>query len=561
MTLTEDRFTIHDPNAAKLSWQVPVQIGAVGGHVPRTVLVGDKPETVVFPGCDKPVQANYGDVGYYRVDYDEASLKALINDYKNLPPSNRAVLVADQWAMVQAGRADASLYLDLTKALGGETERVVWSSVINALEEIDRLERVDGEIDTLVQRIAHIRTWTYITHRPGWLDDSAHWQERALAIEDRLSDALHDRLTQRFVDRRAASLVRYLAEARDLLAAVSAAGEVLVEGHYLGRMKGFRFVADQAADGESARALLAAANRVLRREVTTRAKRLAADPDGAFMLDPAGTIAWHGETIARLLPGDTLLAPRVEVLAADFLDGALRDLVRRRLDDVVRGTVEQGLKPLFTAQTLPVGAAARGLLFRLGETLGTLDTVEAAPLTAGLTAEDRRALTRAGVRFGTETIHVAALLKPAAIGLRVLLCSIRAGAALPTPPAGRVAVPAEMVARDHADAIGYRIIGPVAIRVDRLERLTAALRRSAQAPGGFVLEPEWASSLGVKLGDLPAIVAALGYRGVAQEDGPLRFVPLPRRARRNGAGRRPPAVKPGDADHPFAKLKELEFGR
>jgi aminopeptidase N len=168
VTLTEDRFTIHDPNAAKLSWQVPVQIGAVGGHVPRTVLVGDKPETVVFPGCDKPVQANYGDVGYYRVDYDEASLKALINDYKNLPPSNRAVLVADQWAMVQAGRADASLYLDLTKALGGETERVVWSSVINALEEIDRLER--GAPDRVAFRHYAVSLLHPVLDRLGWND-------------------------------------------------------------------------------------------------------------------------------------------------------------------------------------------------------------------------------------------------------------------------------------------------------------------------------------------------------------------------------------------------------
>jgi ATP-dependent RNA helicase SUPV3L1/SUV3 len=463
-----------------------------------------------------------------------------IPDFRNVMSEQHARLLAQIW-----------------NHLSGPTERLPADWVA---AQIGRLERVDGEIDTLVQRIAHIRTWTYITHRAGWLDDSAHWQERALAIEDRLSDALHDRLTQRFVDRRAASLVRYLAEARDLLASVSAAGEVLVEGHYLGRMKGFRFVADTTADGESARALLAAANRVLRREVAARAKRLAADPDTAFMLDPAGTIAWHGETIARLLPGETLLTPRVEVLAADFLDGAVRDLVRRRLDDVVRRAVEQSLKPLFTALALPVGAAARGLLFRLGETLGTLDAVDAAPLMAGLTADDRRALSRAGIRFGTETIYLASLLKPAAIDRRILLCSIRAGTALPPLPAGRVAVPADRVVRDYADAIGYRIVGPVAIRVDRLERLTAALRQHAQTPGGFVLEPEWASSLGVKLGDLPAIVTALGYRGTEQ-DGWLRFVPLPRRARRNGAGRRPPAAKSGDADHPFAKLKELEFSR
>ncbi len=431
--------------------------------------------------------------------------------------------------------------------------------------QINRLDRIEGEIDTLVQRIAHIRTWTYITHRQNWLEDSVHWQERALAIEDKLSDALHDRLTQRFVDRRAASLVRYLAEARELFAAVSAEGEVRVEGHYLGEMKGFRFLPDVAASGESARALMAAANRVLRGEVATRARRLAADPDAAFTLDPAGTLAWRGETVARLVPGDTALTPRIEVAAADFLDGPLREQVRKRLDAFVSTTIRHALKPLFAALELEAAAAARGLLFRLGETLGTLDAVQAGPLIAGLKPEDRKALTRAGIRFGTETTYIAAALKPTAVAMRALLWSIQAGTVLPPPlpPPGRLSVTAESLGpSEYAEAIGYRSIGPRAIRVDRLEQLAVALRQRAKMAGGFPLEPELASMIGAPAAELPAIVAALGYRGTAGEDGILRFAPLPRRSRRNGTARKPaPPPRPVAPDHPFAKLKELEFNR
>jgi ATP-dependent RNA helicase SUPV3L1/SUV3 len=428
--------------------------------------------------------------------------------------------------------------------------------------QISRLDRVDGEIDTLVQRIAHIRTWTYITHRAGWLEDGAHWQERALAIEDRLSDALHDRLTQRFVDRRAASLVRSLAEARDLFAAVSSAGEVRVEGHYLGEMRGFRFIPDATAQGEAARALLAAANRMLRGEIATRAKRLAAEPDAAFVLTAEGGIAWQGETVARLASGETVLAPRVEILAADFLDGPLRDLVRRRLEDWLRAAIGRGLKPLLAALAVPAGAAGRGLLFRLGETLGTLDAVEAAGLVAGLESEDRKRLGKAGIRFGTETIHVAGALKPAAVAMRALLWSVHLGAALPPPlpPPGRLSVAAGTLAgAAYAEAIGYRVVGPRAIRVDRLEPLAAALRKRARLAGGFALEPELAALVGAPLAELPEIVAALGYRGAVQE-GVLRFAPLPRRARRNGRGIAP-APRPVAPDHPFARLKEMEFNR
>ena len=463
---------------------------------------------------------------------------------------------------------------DFRKVMSDEHARLlsqIWRHLMSPEErlpkdwvagQISRLDRVDGEIDTLVQRIAHIRTWTYITHRPGWLDDSAHWQERALAIEDRLSDALHDRLTQRFVDRRAASLVRHLAEARDLIAAVSSEGEIRVEGHYLGEMHGFRFVPDAAATGDSARALLAAANRILRGEVSSRAKRLAADADSAFVLTAEGGIAWFGETVARLVSGDTPLTPRIEVLPADFLDGALRESVRRRLETFLRGAIERGLKPLVAALGLTGAAAARGLLFRLGETLGTLDTAEAAALVAGLDSADRKRLSRAGIRFGTETIYLNGALKPGAVAMRGLLWSIHAGSGLPPPlpPPGRLSISAASLGTAaYAEAIGYRIIGPRAIRVDRLEQLAVALRQRARAPDGFVLDAELAVLIGAPSVDLPAIVTALGYRSRAQ-DGVLRFAPLPRRARRNRPARAP-ARPPVAPDHPFAKLKEMEFNR
>ena len=101
--------------------------------------------------------------------------------------------------------------------------------------QIDRLNVTTGDIDTLTNRIAFIRTWTYISHRADWLDDAVHWQERTREIEDRLSDALHDRLTQRFVDRRAAMIERRRKDGGELLSAVTAANVVIVEGERIGR--------------------------------------------------------------------------------------------------------------------------------------------------------------------------------------------------------------------------------------------------------------------------------------------------------------------------------------
>src|SRR5438552_4442259 len=201
--------------------------------------------------------------------------------------------------------------------------------------QMAQLDRVDGDIDTLMMRIAHIRTWTYITHRGDWVDNAADWQDRARGIEDRLSDALHELITQRFVDRRSALLVRHLSGDAELLASVDREGAVQVEGTFVGRLDGFRFVPD-AAEGAAMRTLLTAANRVLRNEVAARARRLAVDGDEAFAIDGAGRLRWRGGPVGRIVAGEVVLAPRIEVRAGDFLEGEARERVRQRLQVFVR---------------------------------------------------------------------------------------------------------------------------------------------------------------------------------------------------------------------------------
>jgi ATP-dependent RNA helicase SUPV3L1/SUV3 len=429
--------------------------------------------------------------------------------------------------------------------------------------QIGRLDRTDGDIDALVQRIAYVRTWTYITHRPRWIEDGAHWQDRALTLEDKLSDALHDRITQRFVDRRSASLVKYLAEARELAASVSEAGEVRVEGHFVGEMHGFRFVADPAAQGAEVRTLLAAANRVLRGEVQGRAKRLASDPDDAFTLGADGNLGWRGAVVGRLVAGEEPLHPRVEPLAADFLEGMLRDAVKRRLERFLHDEIARVLQPLITVLAAPVGAAARGLIFRLGERLGTLDAGVATDLVLGLDAQDRKTLNRIGVRFGTETVYVSGALKPASVALRALLWSVFRGHDLPPrlPVAGRLSISTDIVpAPDYGDAIGYRVTGPRAVRVDRLEVLAAGLRKLSRGGERFVLDGGLASLIAAPLAELPAIVTALGYRGV-EDKGVVSFAQKPHRSRRRMGSHRQTERQPVAPEHPFAKLRELELNR
>ncbi len=432
---------------------------------------------------------------------------------------------------------------------GGERLPADWVSA-----QIARLDRPEGEIDTLVQRIAHIRTWTYIAHRPGWMADSAGWQERTRAIEDRLSDALHDRITQRFVDKRSAVLVKHLKSRRDLAVLVTEAGEVMVEGQYIGDMKGLRFVADANAVGAEAKLLLTAANRLLRDEVLARARGLAQAKDGDLALGEDGVIQWQDTNLGMLVAGDSALAPRVELAEIPFLEGDARDQVRRRLMTFVRDRIARVLSPLMTEQP-KLSPAGRGLLYRLAEGLGSIDRGDAAT-DASVSAPDRALLQRLGLRIGEVSIYLDPLLKPAAVALRALLWATYHGLARPAPlpPPGRVAV-ATGWNDEFCLAIGYRRVGSRAIRADRLEKLAAALRERAQA-GPVTLDGSLAVLVATPLAELASVVAALGYRD-QPADGVSRFVPGRRRKPARPTDRR--ARPLGHDDHPFAALRKLEI--
>ena len=418
------------------------------------------------------------------------------------------------------------------------------------------LDRVDGDIDTLMTRIAHIRTWTYITHRGDWVVDATAWQERARAIEDRLSDALHERITQRFVDRRSAFLVRQLASGSEHAATVSTAGEVCVEGAYVGRLDGLRFVPD-AIDGVEARMLIAAAGRSLRHEVATRARRLCAESDDAFSIDHSGMLHWRGELVGRLTPGDRIVAPRADPLTGDLVEGEARERIRQRLQTFLRAEIERRLAPLFVAQTLPLGGGGRGLVFQLTDALGCLPTNEVSRQLKDLDPSDRTALSRLGLRFGVKSVYFQAMLRADTMRFRALLWAVQRNLSVPPLPSSRrlarvietdPALPASFYA-----AVGLRVLDGLALRPDRLEQLAGAARRLARR-GPFTTGAELAAASGVEQTALRRLLAALGYQAVIYR-GEETFIARPHRQRDDTRRRRRPVVE----GHPFAKLWELNL--
>ncbi|WP_316205055.1 helicase-related protein [Bradyrhizobium sp. SZCCHNS3004] len=438
-----------------------------------------------------------------------------IPDYRKLSPAAHAELVTTVFGfLMQKGRIPDAWYA----------------------AQVDQADRIDGDIDTLSGRIAQIRTWTFVANRPDWLADPDYWQGITRDVENKLSDALHERLTERFVDRRTSVLMRRLRENSVLNTEIGKTGEVIVEGHAIGRLDGFTFAPDAAEAGSEAKALQAAAQKALAGEIEARAEKLSNAPDEHFVLTADGTVRWTGDAVAKLVAADDALHPRLRIIADERLTGAARDKVQARLDLWLKTHIEKLLGPLFElSKAEDITGIARGIAFQLVEALGVIERSKIASEMKDLDQPSRATLRKYGVRFGAYHIYLPALLKPAARALAALLWAEKQGnvdmsaltGAQHLASSGRTSFPVDKaLPRDAYRVLGYKQAGERAVRVDILERLADLIRPALawreNAPGekpagafdgrGFVVTQAMTSLTGSAGEDFASILRALGYR-------------------------------------------------
>lgn len=375
---------------------------------------------------------------------------------------------------------------------------------------IERLDKTEGDIDMLTQRLAYIRTWAYIANRQNWLRDASHWQERTRAIEDMISDALHDRLMQRFVDKRATAINRKGQDQAALFAAIGRDNQVLVEGHVVGRIAGFRFQPDRARDAREAKALHSAAAPAFAQEMADRVARLEQAADHDIQMSAQGIIRWREIEIAQVRKGQGLLEPTVELTPNDIADSNLQNRIISRLDRWLQAHLADKLRILISPKTDHLSAPARGLLFQLREGLGSCRADQARDQLVALTEDDRKLFAKMGLRMGRDWIYLERLLKPALIRLRAILWSAFHGVDLPAIPAKpRYALPGDMADSDAWNHLGYTLIGPIALRQDRSERLSALLRKlSKKSP--FTPPPEIGQITGCSETEIHQLLRGLG---------------------------------------------------
>ncbi|MDA9508442.1 helicase [Bradyrhizobium sp. CCBAU 11386] len=438
-----------------------------------------------------------------------------VPDYRKLSPAAHAELVTTLYGfLMQKGRIPDAWYA----------------------AQVDQADRIDGDIDTLSGRIAQIRTWTFVANRPDWLADPEHWQGITREVENKLSDALHERLTERFVDRRTSVLMRRLRENTSLNTEIGKTGEVIVEGHVIGRLDGFTFAPDAAEAGSDAKALQAAAQAVLAGEINARAEKLGNAPDEQFVLTSEGTIRWTGDAVARLSAAEDALHPRIRIISDERLTGSPREKVQARLDLWLKTHIEKLLGPMFElSKAEDVTGIARGIAYQLVEALGVLERPKIANELKDLDQPSRATLRKYGVRFGAYHLYFPGLLKPAARALAALLWALKQdnvdlsslSGAQHLASSGRTSFPVDKaLPRDAYRVLGYKQAGERAVRVDILERLADLIRPAlawrdnspGEKPAGafdgrsFVVTQAMTSLTGSAGEDFASVLRALGYR-------------------------------------------------
>ncbi|MCT4610215.1 MAG: helicase-related protein [Pelagimonas sp.] len=381
--------------------------------------------------------------------------------------------------------------------------------------QVNRINRTDGDIDTLSKRLAYIRTWTYVAQRKGWVDDETHWREATRAVEDSLSDALHQRLTQRFVDRRTSVLLRRLKQKEALLAEVNDQGEVTVEGQFVGRLEGFRFRQDKDATGQEAKTLRQASLQALAPHFHLRADRFYNAPDTEMDFTEQGGLMWGDQAVGKLAKGDDPLKPRVVAFVDDEAGADVAAKVERRLQHFMDRKIAALFEPLVKMQEdAELEGLARGFAFRMGEALGVIPRADVADEVKALDQDARGSLRKHGIRFGQYTIFMPLLLKPAPTRLRLVLWSLANDLQeFPeAPPPGLVTVPnLQEVPAQHYMLSGYRKAGARAIRIDMLERL-ADMVRNEDSRGGFEAKADMLSITGMTLEQFADLMQGLGYK-------------------------------------------------
>ena len=288
--------------------------------------------------------------------------------------------------------------------------------------QLMKLDNLDGNVDSLSNRIANVRTWSYVSNKINWVENQNYWIEKTKILEDRLSERLHEELTRTFIDKRASILARGLKQDMDFKTEIMDNDKVVIDGQFIGNLKGLKFEMDLKAGAleTDIKSLKKAARQTVGPELKKRIQLIL--DTGLIEIKNDFKIYWRDFPIAKLEQGKDYLNPEIFIIVDDLLDNKDKQHFSNFIEKWIKEKIELVLKSLIDLKNLKeTNSSIKALAYQLYENNGVLKRENVTDYLKKLGQEERKILRELGVKFGRYHIFLYKLLKPEAVSLRILL--------------------------------------------------------------------------------------------------------------------------------------------
>ncbi len=301
-------------------------------------------------------------------------------------------------------------------------------------EQLKGLDKDHGNIDVLANRISNVRTWSYVSNKKNWVENSDYWVQLTKRIEDNLSDKLHEELTRSFIDKKISMLSRSLKQDLILNTEINEENEVLIDGQYIGNLKGLKFNIELTAKtlDNDIKSIKKAARKGIHDELKKRVKKIITDEK--ISIENDNKIHWKNNPIAKIKKGNDYLSAEIDIIADDSLPENSKNDLEIFLNEWLKKHIDSELGDLINLTKVKIqNKYLRALAFQLYENNGILKRVEVNSIVKLISTDERKKLWGMGIKIGRYHVYLPKMLKPKAVTLRINLWKLFYNIPIKTP--------------------------------------------------------------------------------------------------------------------------------
>ena len=423
--------------------------------------------------------------------------------------------------------------------------------------QLIKLDKLEGNVDSLSNRIANVRTWSYVSNKNNWIENQNYWIEKTKLLEDKLSDRLHEELTKTFIDKRASVLARGLKQDMEFDTKILKDNKVMIDDQFIGKINGLKLELDlkKGALETDIKSLKKAARKTVGPELERRIQIII--DTGSVELNDDFKIYWNNSVIARITPGKDYLNPNFELIIDDILEQDKKQKLIIFLEKWIKNKIEMILKSLVDLKNLKEkNSSIKALAYQLYENNGVLKREQVADYLKNLEQNDRKILRNLGVKFGRYHVFLYRLIKPEAVSLRTLLWKNfqQKNFNLRPPTFGlNFLEDTNFKNKNFMLLCGFEKFDNFYVRIDILERLFVQIINSnPEKDKEIKMVPEMLNLLGCNKESFKKILKSMNYKIFEKKD-EIFFKYLPKKINKRVFN------KKNIKENPFRVLKNLNL--